>query len=151
MGYNEGCEVKELVGKTLKDVYRDRENESIFFLTGDGTGYVMYHSQSCCENVTIESIVGDLQDLVGTPILVAEERTHTNLDGVQSGTVPDLIWITAWKAKHEDHYTPILGGETWTFYTFRTIKGSVDIRWCGSSNGYYSESVDFERIASESN
>jgi hypothetical protein len=146
MGWNERCDVKELVGKTLKDVYRDGEDDAIFFLTDDGVGYVMQHNQDCCESVTIESIVGDLKDLIGTPILVAEERTSGQRDGEKRGTVPDFIYIEAWKAKQD--YVP--DSETWTFYTFRTIKGSVDIRWYGSSNGYYSESVDFERIASES-
>jgi hypothetical protein len=67
-----------------------------------------------------------LQDLIGTPILLAEKVTN-NTDSVPEN-------------RHRDDLN------LWTFYKLRTIKGSVDIRWFGSSNGYYSVDVDFRRV-----
>ena len=73
----------------------------------------------------IESIVGDLNDLVGQKILKAEES--------RSSEPPSDI-------TYADGETP--DSETWTFYKLASIKGYVDIRWFGSSNGYYSEEVE---------
>lgn len=114
-----------LLGKTLVFV-QNVDDEELVFGTTDGERYKLYHSQDCCESVTIESIVGDLVDLIGNPLLVAEEVSS-------EGTPP-----------RSDEYTP--DSYTWTFYKLATIKGSVDVRWYGTSNGYYSESVDFVKV-----
>jgi hypothetical protein len=112
---------KELLGQTFDSVERSDEDESIIFTAGRRV-YTMQHERDCCETVEIESIVGDLNDLVGSPILRAEEAV--------SNEPPE--------GKEADPY----GSETWTFYKLATKKGYVDIRWYGESNGYYSENVD---------
>ena len=119
------CNVNVLMGKTLSKVTGGVGDDEITFVTTDGEKYKMYHRQDCCESVSIEDIVGDLQDLVGSPILMAEE-----VEGENPADFDD---------KHHDSYT-------WTFYKFATIKGYVDIRWFGSSNGYYSEGVSFCKV-----
>jgi hypothetical protein len=121
-------EITVLIGKTITAITGGAGDDRMTFDCDDGTSYVMYHSQDCCESVFIEDIVGDLQDLIGTPILCAEEATSD----VRPADLP--------APHYEDE------SQTWTFYKLATIKGYVDIRWHGSSNGYYSESVDFEQV-----
>jgi len=139
-------DVSVLKDKILIEIKIDFNNSAILFVTEDHEQYRMYHEQDCCESVTIEDIVGDLNDLLGTPILLAESVTNSMYDVTHE---PDIYQRTfnilsdpGPKNDYEESYT-------WTFYKFSTIKGSVTIRWYGSSNGYYSESVTFAKIQSE--
>jgi hypothetical protein len=118
--------LSELIGKTIASI--DKSYDELIFNMEDGTKYKMYHSQDCCESVSIEDIIGDLDDLIGTPILRASEDTNSSNHPInkQFDWEPESF--------------------TWTFYNFATIKGYVTIRWLGTSNGYYSESVSFVKI-----
>jgi hypothetical protein len=97
----------------------------LFFYTTDGQEYMMYHEQDCCESVYLEELCGgDLDDLVGSPITMAECVTEDRKEGKADGYDYDF-------------------SGTWTFYKFATNQGYITLRWVGTSNGYYSESVDF--------
>jgi hypothetical protein len=115
---------EEVVGKTLATIHA-REDEVRFTFT-DGTAALLYHNQDCCESVTLYDIAGDLGDLIGTPILKAEESS--NSDDPPEGR----------------YYPP--DSFTWTFYLLATVKGHVTLRWYGESNGYYSEGVSFREV-----
>lgn len=112
-----------LVGKTLTKIVVE-DPWIIKFFASDGSAYMMHHLQACCEDVRIDDICGDLDDLIGSPILSAKESTNSDLPP---------------KYENDESYI-------WTFYLISTIKGSVTLRWYGESNGYYSESVDFELL-----
>lgn len=112
-----------LLGYTLTAVRTNDRGTEIYFDRADGVTIRMFHLQDCWESVRIEDICGDLSDLIGSPLLVAEEATRraTFDEAAESGT--------------------------WTFYRFRTLKGSVDIRWLGTSNGRYSENVEIAALS----
>jgi hypothetical protein len=108
-------------GKTFVNVSGSVGSGEMLFETATGERFLFAHMQDCCEHVDINDIVGDLADLVGEPLLMAEEV---------SGEAPVGF--------EEDYHESV----TWTFYKFATRKGYVDVRWLGESNGYYSESVN---------
>ena len=76
-------------------------------------------------------IDGDFDDLIGSPLLMAEEISHDN-ENPEEVNVPE----------DQESFT-------WTFYKLATIRGAVTIRWYGESNGYYSEAVTFEKMSPE--
>ena len=109
-----------ILDNTMRKVWRGIYwgNDALYFEQEDGAYFVLTHIQDCCEDVEIESIDGDLDDLIGEPLLMAEEIIKVGGE-------------------------PTLESNTWTFYKFATVKGYVTIRFLGWSNGYYSERVDW--------
>lgn len=108
---------EDLFGCVLTNVYDSKDESELVFELDNGESYKLYHEQDCCESVWIEDIVGDLKDLIGSPILLAKETYDDDVN---------------------HPYTE------WTYYKLATINGYVDIRWCGESE-YYSIAVSFSR------
>lgn len=119
--------ISELVGRTITtlEVIRDqiKEDDCVRFHCADGDVFEMIHLQDCCETVTLDDIAGDVSDLVGEPVILAEERAHD--------------------APKKDEYDD---SHSWTFYVIATRKGYVHFKWYGTSNGYYGEKADFLKL-----
>lgn len=117
MYYEKPIDISALNGKTITKIEgMEAGNDLIIFTCDDGTKYKMYHEQDCCESVDIDDVCGNVSDLIGVPVALAEESSASG--------------------ECEDGDT-----ETWTFYLLGTAKGYVNLRWYGTSNGYYSEAV----------
>jgi len=115
------AEFSTMTGRTLTSIEGcSKESEEITFHTNEGDRFVLSDPKDY-SLVQVEDICGDVTDLIGTPILQAEETSSNE-------NPPDR--------PHEFSFT-------WTFYRISTIKGQVVIRWLGESNGYYAESAYF--------
>jgi hypothetical protein len=104
-----------LAGQTIKRIDASVGGKVVIIETDNGA-FRLHHIQDCCESVSVESIVGDLESVIGSVATLAEED-------LESG-----------------------GGKygcTWTRTKFFIEAGGnrVEIVFLGESNGYYSESV----------
>lgn len=113
-----------LEGMTITHISGAVPGNSEIYIHTQRYVFKMFHYEDCCESVIVNDICGDLNDIIGSSLLLAEESTNSD------------------KIKVEEDYVD--ESFTWTFYKLSTIKGHVTIRWYGSSNGYYSEDVSFE-------
>ncbi len=116
------CKVENWLGKVLDKIGLSEDKREMLFHFADGDIFRMCNliSRICFVDVWCEEIIGDLDDLIGSPLTMAEEVS--NVDHAQND------------------YNE--GSHTWTFYKFSTAKGYVTLRWLGTSNGFYSEDVD---------
>lgn len=115
---------EHLSGKVITEIRglsKDSDIVTIHF--ADGSHLSMYHSQDCCESVTLEDFDNDAETLIGSTMLKVEECISNSTD---------------------EEYDPLNDYDysyTWTFYTIFTSKGIMKLRWYGTSNGWYSEDV----------
>ena len=109
----------EMLGLIFTTVEK-RGDDELRFETEDGAVHRFLHRQDCCESVYIEHIDGDLEDLVGEPMVQAEEVSSEDPRSVDAESY------------------------TWSFYKFATRKGFVTVRYLGTSNGYYGEKASYE-------
>ncbi len=115
--------VNVLIGLTLTEFYKEG-GDRIILKTADRS-FLFYHAQDCCESVTIDRIKGSFKKLIGEPLIeVIETISHED---------PPFYRASGYTCE----------SQTWSIYTLKTADCVVEIRWHGTSNGYYSESVSF--------
>ena len=114
-GYRQSINIEQIKGMTITAVVYKETNESLLIHLNTHV-LEMIHQQDCCETVYLADVVGSFEDLIGYPLLeVSESAVNTNSEDMSS---------------------------TATYYNFNTVKASVQLRWIGESNGYYSETVN---------
>lgn len=110
-----------LLGRTFVNIDTNEKLDKLIFTEDNGNVFELSHRQDCCEDVHIEDIDGDINDLIGNPILRAEESSNST-ESPEGNNVDE----------ESNSYT-------WSYYKLATIKGSLTIRWFGTSNGCYAE------------
>lgn len=113
--------IDELKGEVLTHI--DAGGDEIMLTTQSGRKIRIFHSQDCCESVSIEGIDGELHKLVGKVLIDTSEEID------RENNPPE----------YPDSWTR-------TIHTFKVDDATVIVRWMGESNGYYSESVDIAEL-----
>jgi hypothetical protein len=70
---------EDLKGKVLTGI-KNKDNEEIIFMLDSGEKYYLHHWQNCCEDVRVDDVNGNLDDLVGSPILLADETSNEDIN-----------------------------------------------------------------------
>ena len=113
--YTSAIPLEQLQGMTITAVVYDEQNESLLVHLNTHV-LEMIHHQDCCETVYLADVVGSFEDLIGYPLLEVSESIVSIPTEYESATA--------------------------SYYNFKTVKASVQLRWVGESNGYYSETID---------
>lgn len=68
-----------LLGHIIKNVIGlNKGSPMVDIEMEDGSVYVLHHNQYCCESVEVADITGDIKDIIGSPLLMAEVVTNSD-------------------------------------------------------------------------
>lgn len=113
----------ELKGQIIKSITKNRIDN--FIIKTETKKYVLFHGQDCCEYVRLEKEFGNLDLVLNSPIILAEEDNPFDPD---------------WYKDYGD------SSHTWSKYRLETINGYYEMWFLGESNGYYAEDMRFEEL-----
>lgn len=113
----------EMVGETIVKVVNINDDHLYLYLE-NGDYYMFFHKDDddCHGDVRIKSIQGSLRNILNSPLTVA--KTSYSCGYTDDNDVDNFL--PDWK---QETYT-------WTFYKFATDKGSITVRWFGTSSDY---------------
>lgn len=114
--------LEKIIGATILDVGMGATPSLLFITTNKGLLH-FYHNQDCCESVWLEDGFEDLKRMIGEKVFSAKEVTNHNIGEMLPCS--DVSF-------------------TWTYYNISTLYHDCTLRFYGTSNGWYSESVDVE-------
>lgn len=114
---------------TITGFHEGSERLTIHFT--DHSKLTFYHEQDCCELVALWDLAGDPADVMKTPehpggVVYEITKTTNSSDPPPPSTANFYVDDSSF---------------TWTFFRIITNKGTLVLRWLGSSNGCYSEDV----------
>lgn len=104
-------------------------SSNLVFHTNDGI-YYFDPEGDCCAHIYLEDIIGDVKDLLDTPVLQAEKIESDQVSKEEYDKIVDGQWDVS----------------VWCFYKLVTINGYVTFRILDHNNGYYSTSLDFKKL-----
>lgn len=123
---------EELNGMTIERITGlEQYSDCVTLYMTNGRVFDLIHHQECCENVSLEDFIGDMESLVNAKILNAYISSNQSPMDILKPKKPDTEMDDSFK---------------WSFYNIDTDKGPIWMRWLGESNGYYSEEVEFEEV-----
>ncbi len=111
----------ELKGQKITEVRTENSQDEILAIKTESGGCFICHFQECCEDVRLVRIIGDVSNLIGNTITLAEEDSPS-----------DPSWYT------EGYDT----SRRWTSFYVEAGGARVEFWILGESNGYYGTEVE---------